>query len=333
VSKTGEPSAAASSSRPQRAVLVLGAGRSGTSVVTRAIQAVGVELGNDFKPPSRKNPSGFFEDAALLALSKRLRRALGLRPDSLRLLEDSVWDGPVVAPFYDQFAHTIRARFGAAPVWGFKYARTMRLLPFWVRLFRQMGMEPSYVMPVRNPLSVARSRARLDAHRGSQENSDLEWLVNVVPYFRLVRDSRLVVIDYDRLMAEPPAQLRRLAARLDLPETESSREGIDTFTREFLRPGLQHTRFSIEELMKDKRINPLLRQAYRLLDQLATDEMDGAADALWAQWAAVEAGVEELRPVLARLDMLEGQLRRAQWNPFSPVPAAISLGKKLLEKL
>ncbi len=37
----------------QRAVLVLGAGRSGTSIITRAIQAVGVELGDDFKPPSR----------------------------------------------------------------------------------------------------------------------------------------------------------------------------------------------------------------------------------------------------------------------------------------
>jgi len=314
-------------------VLVLGAGRSGTSVVTRAIQAVGVELGNDFKPPSRKNPSGFFEDVALLALSKRLRRALGLRPDSLRLLDDSVWDGPVVTPFYDQFAATIRTRFGAAPVWGFKYARTMRLLPFWVRLFRQMGMEPSYVMPVRNPLSVARSRARLDAHRGSQENSDLEWLVNVVPYFRLVRGSRLVVIDYDRLMAGPVPQLHRLAESLDLPLTESSREGIETFTREFLRPGLQHTQFSIDALMEDRQINPLVRQAYRLLDRLAVDELDSSADALWNQWSDIENGVEELRPVLARLDMLENELRRAQWNPLSPLPAALSLAKKLLEKL
>ena len=155
----------------QRAVLVLGAGRSGTSIVTRAMQAVGVELGSDFKPPSRKNPTGFFEDAALLKLSKRLRRTLGLRPDSLRLLDDSEWASPKVMPFYAEFSATIKERFDDAPLWGFKYARTMRLLPFWERLFEQMDISPSYVMAIRNPLSVARSRAKLDAHRGQQEHA------------------------------------------------------------------------------------------------------------------------------------------------------------------
>ncbi len=317
----------------QRAVLVLGAGRSGTSVVARATQAVGVELGDDFKPPSRKNPSGFFEDAALLKLSKKLRRALGLRPDSLRLLDDSVWDSALVTPFYADFAGTIEQRFGHAPVWGFKYARTMRLLPFWVRLFRQMDIDPAYVMPIRNPLSVARSRARLDVHRGSQENSDLEWLVNVVPYFELVRNSTLVVIDYDRLMREPVAQLERLAARLDLPLTDASRAGIAEFTNHFLRPGLQHTQFSIEALKRDEHINHLLRTAYCLLDALATDSMDSSAAGLWDEWKTIVAGVEELRPVLARLDALERELRLAQWNPLSPLPAAWKLVNKLLEKL
>jgi hypothetical protein len=317
----------------QRAVLVLGAGRSGTSVVTRAIQAVGVELGNDFKPPSRKNPSGFFEDAALLRLSKKLRRALGLRPDSLRLLDDEVWSGPVVAPFYPQFADTIRARFGQAPVWGFKYARTMRLLPFWVRLFQQMDIEPSYVMPVRNPLSVARSRARLDAHRGSQANSDLEWLVNVVPYFELVRPAPLVVIDYDRLMAEPMAQLERLAQRLQLPLTPVVRDGMETFASGFLRPGLKHTHFSIAALQQDSSVNPLLRQAYVLLDRLAVDAMDSTSQVLWDEWRGIKAGVEALGPVLARLDILEHDLRRAQWNPLSPFPALLGLIKRLSRKL
>jgi hypothetical protein len=154
----------------QRAVLILGAGRSGTSIVTRAVQAVGVDLGVEFKPPSRKNPTGFFEDVALLKLSKRLRRTLGLRPDSLRMLDDEVWTSPSIMPFYDEFSATINDRFAHAPIWGFKYARTMRLLPFWERLFISMNIEPSYVMPVRNPLSVARSRAKLDALRGVQDH-------------------------------------------------------------------------------------------------------------------------------------------------------------------
>jgi len=314
----------------QRAVLVLGAGRSGTSIVTRAIQATGVHLGNDFKPPSRKNPTGFFEDAALLRLSKRLRRTLGLRPDSLRLLDDSVWTRPEIMPYYDEFAATIKERFSHAPIWGFKYGRTMRLLPFWVRLFEQMDISPSYVMPVRNPLSVARSRARLDSHRGDQQNSDLEWLVNVVPYFEMLRGRPLVVVDYDKLMSNPVEQLERMTTRLDLPLNDKTREEIDIFATSFLKRGLQHTHFSIDELKNADNINVLVRNAYAWLDQLASDDIQPTANSLWDAWDEINSDVRALAPIFDRMDTLNRKLRHAQWNPFSVIPAARDLARRLI---
>ena len=312
--------------------LVLGAGRSGTSIVTRAVQAIGVDLGDDFKPPSRKNPTGFFEDAALLKLSKRLRRTLGLRPDSLRLLDDSVWTSSAVMPFYEEFATTIKDRFGHAPVWGFKYARTMRLLPFWERLFDEMDISPSYVMPIRNPLSVARSRAKLDADRGHQEHSDLEWLANVVPYFNRLRGKKLAVVDYDKLMENPVQQLERVAARLELPQTDATQQEVHVFANTFLKRGLQHTRFSIDDLKTAKNINVLVRDAYCWLDQLASDDIQPAASDLWDAWEKVNVGVSALGPVLARMDTLNRELRYAQWNPLSPLPAAWKLARRLLRR-
>jgi len=316
----------------QRAVLVLGAGRSGTSIVSRAVQAIGVELGDDFKPPSRKNPTGFFEDAGLLRLSKTLRRALGLRPDSLRLLDASVWSSPKLMPFYDEFAAAINDRFGDAPIWVFKYARTMRLLPFWVRLFEKMNIAPSYVMPIRNPLSVARSRAKLDSHRGQQENSDLEWLANVVPYFDHVQGGTLAVLDYDKLMGDPVAQLQRLTMRLELPPYAQREQEIQVFAHEFLKPGLQHTRYSIEDLDDAANINVLVRNAYRWLDALANDEVSATADELWTDWARIQADVYALGPILERLDVLARERRHAQWNPLSPIPAAWQLLRRLMRR-
>ena len=326
------PGQAGSRESRQRAVLVLGAGRSGTSIVTRAIQAVGVDLGDDFKPPSRKNPTGFLEEAALLKASKRRRSKLGLRPDSLRLLDDSVWTSPAVMPFYKEFAATIDDRFGHAPVWGFKYARTMRLLPFWKRLFEEMDISPSYVMPIRNPLSVARSRSRLDAHRGQQEHSDLEWLVNVVPYFDRVRNRNLVIVDYDKLMENPTAQLERLATRLDLPLTEQIQQEIHSFANSFLERSLQHTRFSIDDLKNAKKINVLVRDAYYWLDRLAGDEIQPATSELWDAWDKINSGVSALGPMLAQLDTLNRELRHAQWNPLSPIPAAWNLARRLMRR-
>lgn len=329
---TNAPQAPAASAK-QRAVLVLGAGRSGTSLTTRAVQTVGVELGNDFKRPSRKNPSGFFEDAALLKLSKQLRRALALRPDSLRLLDERVWEEPILNPFFDEFEQTIKARFAGVPVWGFKYARTLRLLPFWTRLFDRMDISPSYVLPIRNPLSVARSRAKLDGHRGSQANSDLEWLVNVVPYLHLVQDQPLVLIDYDRLVTQPEVQLHRLAEGLGLTPNAATCQTIKVFTRQFIQNDLRHTRFSIEELQADDQVNHLVRRAYALLDPLASGAPNPPSAGFWSDWAVIEEEVQRLGPILARMDALEHSLRAAQWNPLSPVVALWSTYKRLVRLL
>ena len=208
----------------------------------------------------------------------------------------------------------------------------MRLLPFWDQLLEQMSISPAYVMPIRNPLSVARSRAKLDAHRGQQEHSDLEWLVNVVPYFSRVRGKPLVVVDYDKLMQNPEEQLERMARRLDLPVTDETRREIKVFADDFLKRGLQHTRFSIDELKNADNINALVRDAYYWLDQLASDAIEPSASALWDAWDAIHSGVLALGPILARMDTLNRDLRRAQWNPLSPITAAWNLAKRIVRR-
>lgn len=316
----------------QRVVLVLGAGRSGTSLTARALQAVGVDLGNNFKPASRKNPSGFFEDRALLALSKRLRRSLGLRPDSLRLLEDDVWNSPTVTSFLDPFEQTIRQQFGESKIWGFKYARTMRLFPFWIRLFDRMDIEANFLMPIRNPLSVARSRARLDKSRGAQEHSDLEWLVNVVPYFPLVKNYRLVVVDYDQLLTAPKGELSRIVKGLGLNPSDVDESETRIFCESFIRSGLRHSIFSIEDLRNSDHINPLIKSAYPWLDQLARDEVDTSSERLWLEWSNFHEELKTLDPILNRLDELAKQLRHAQFNPLSPASAIYNEFRKFMAK-
>src|SRR5215475_4929171 len=80
----------------QRVVVVLGAGRSGTSTITRGLQALGVELGDQLRPGGGKNPLGFFEDEGLLKLNKRLRTILGVRADSVSLIQPHQWQTPAV---------------------------------------------------------------------------------------------------------------------------------------------------------------------------------------------------------------------------------------------
>ncbi len=306
---TNSPTATEPASR-SRAIFVVGAGRSGTSAITRGLQALGVELGDRLKAPTDKNPTGFFEDRDLLRIAKQTRSELGLRAESVSLIDAPQWSKAEVDALVDQAVATIQQRFVHYPLWGFKYAQTLRMLPFWETVTQRAGIDLNFVVAARNPLSVARSRTQLDPLRGLQEKTDLEWLVNVVPYFRRMAERRFVVVEYDLLMEDPRVQLARMAERLSIPMDNTAQRGVEAFVGEFLKPGMRHTHFVDDDLDRDPRLNPLVRDAYRWLRRLATDQVAADDPELWRDWARIEAQLEASAPLLRHVDYLESELRR-----------------------
>jgi len=303
------------------AVVVLGAGRSGTSAITRGVQTLGVDLGDRLRPPGGKNPTGFFEDQDLLALNQRLKRLLGIRGHSLRLITPALWDTTEVRALHEEAVNTVRERFGHAPLWGFKYGRTLRMLPFWQRVFAELDMDVRYVLALRNPLSVARSRAQLNPDRGRQAWSDMEWLVNVAPYFGRVQGHALAAVDFDAVLSDPAAQLERIAALLQLPLGTSERKAIKTYAQTFLRPGMRHSQYQLSDLEHNPEVYRLVTEAYGWLHRLAHDEIKPDDTTLWADWARIESAVLDLAPLLAEFDSLRCRLDRTLWNPASPIQA------------
>ena len=293
-------------------ITVLGAGRSGTSAATRGLAAIGVDLGDRLRRGWGKNPTGFFEDRDLLALNQRLKRVLAIRGHSVRLIAAADYDSPAIHALGHQIIETIRRRFGHCPLWGDKYGRTLRLLPFWEPVYQALDLDMRYLVAIRNPLSVAASRAKLDPRRGRQEASDREWLVNVVPHFSRVRGRPVAVVDYARLMPDPRVELGRMASGLDLPEPDPS--AIDTYCDEFLRPGMRHSQFSVADL-DDRRVAPLVRDAYCWLDRLAGDDITTDNPALWEDWARIAAAVHAMGPALAHADRAETARRHAERGP------------------
>ena len=293
-----------------RAIFVVGAGRSGTSAITRALLALGVALGDNLKAPTDKNPTGFFEDLDLLGIAKSVRTRLGLRTESVSLIEPDQWSLPSLEPLADEAVETISRRFLRYPIWGFKYAQTLRMLPFWERVAERAGIELNFVVAARNPLSVAQSRTKLDPLRGIQEKTDIEWLVNVVPYFRRLASYPFVVVDYDLLMTEPREQLDRLARKLAIPLDTRAERGIEEYVTEFREPGMRHTRFAEADLDQDPRLNPLTRDAYRWLWRLANDRVDPENEDLWSDWSRIEDHLLAMAPALRHLDSLEAEVRR-----------------------
>jgi|GEM_PF-539356 len=311
-----EASTGASSSR---VIAVVGAGRSGTSVTTRAIGALGVELGNRLKPGTPKNAKGFFEDEPLLEINVRLRSHFGIKRSgsTVTVIREHrcTGDDPVIEKLKSSAVQTIRERFSDYPVWGFKSGGTVAFLPFWEDVFRRADCHPSYVLALRNPLAVARSRAKLNPGRGSHQRSDLEWLVRNVPYLRRMAESPLVCLDFDLLMAQPREQLERIARVLELPTLASAQqEDIREFSEDFLSPKLHHNRVACERLDDNPDLDPLARDAYRWLRRMAEDEIDTSDPRSWREWSRIEDRLVTLEPTLRHLDEVEAEVRRHRFS-------------------
>ncbi len=299
-----------------RVLIVIGPGRSGTSALTRGLAALGADLGDNLKPATPKNALGYFEDLDILDLNHRLQQAFGLKSNgsSLTLLEDSAWRAVDLKPFQHQLAAIVQQRFADKPLWAFKSGGVMRLLPFWEQTLSGLGIDISYVLAIRNPLNVASSRARLNAIRGAQERSDLEWLVRVVPYFRHVLARPMVVVDYDQLMTDAGHELRRIARRFAIDVDNALEAEIAQYANEFLRADLRHNRADLSAFAENSQINPLTRDAYLWLNKLATDQIETDDRLFLADWARIEQGLELYRPLLKHIDALDSQIKGPRWG-------------------
>jgi hypothetical protein len=201
-------------------VCLLGMHRSGTSLITRLVNLLGVALG----PPERmiralpENPKGFWEHRQLTELNDEILRKRG----------GSWYDPPSFAPGWElaaEFAEigqraraVVERDFRGEDLWGWKDPRTSLTLPFWRRLF-----EPRcYIVCLRSPLSVARSLERRN-HLPVDKGVRL-WLKYTAAALENTAGSRRLLVCYEDVLADWQSQLRRLARFLGQPEAAEQLE-------------------------------------------------------------------------------------------------------------
>ncbi len=310
----------------KQAILIVGMHRSGTSVLARGLQALGVSIGDNLLPGNEWNPNGYFEHADIVSLNDALLGLVGKRWDSLAL---PPWDEmePLFEPYKAQALALLEKDFAGQALCGIKDPRASRLLPFWQSVFASAGMRDSYVIALRTPGSVARS---LSARNGFKpEKSCLLWLQHLVCAIRDTQGKARVVVDYDALIADPAAQLRRIAATLELPVTTATQQAIAEYADGFLAASLRHSVEDPAELRNDPRIGELVARTYGLLRRLALDSVNTPEEqaAFEREWRSLEETLLAVAPMFHYLDACEDRIDALTLNP----PAAASLPVELPE--
>ena len=302
-----------------RVIVVIGMHRSGTSLVTRGLGALGVQLGDNLSTDAAPdNAKGHWEDRDILELNERLMTTLALQWDVVGAADDALMAAPSLAPLVEQAGLLVEAKTAGNAAWAFKDPRTARLWPFWRRVFAEaVGAKPDFVWVIRHPLAVAQSLTRRDGF--TPLKSHLLWLRhNIIP-FADIAASRHVVVDYDRMLSGPRVELRRIVGALAL-EAEND-PAIADFADSFLDSDLRHFQ-SGGESATSAGLEWVVARAYRALEPVARDSARLTDPDFQAEWRDIcreadafsdAASHVDISTVAARsLRQIEGRLAEAQ---------------------
>jgi len=223
---------------PEQVVIpVLGMHRSGTSLVTRLFNLLGMELGWPLQPPSLDNPKGFWEHRLFQSVNINLLDAMGHHTDGYgtpeqldRCVADAIQVNLSASVRKDLAARLSRNFMHAR--WGWKDPRSTLLWPVWHKLLSEFGytrIKP--VLVVRHPAACVQSlRRRGDVDQAArQAGRDLESYVEQMwcSYYHLLLRAGvgnlapLVLCQEDLLDPDQaPTEVARMASHLGV-DTES----------------------------------------------------------------------------------------------------------------
>lgn len=193
--------------------------RSGTSLTTRILNVLGVDLGAEedlLEPIAAENPSGFWEHERIMKLNEEILATFGDAPPlgAWRWLPSLPpgWERDSrLEPHRHTASSLLKESFAERPLWGWKDPRNCLTLPFWQRLVPEMR----YVICVRHPLDVADS---LKVRNGISREEALQlWLRYMSHAVLHTSDRRRVFVSYEDYFPSWEYQTMRLTQFLGLP--------------------------------------------------------------------------------------------------------------------
>jgi hypothetical protein len=297
----------------EKVVSVLGMHRSGTSLVARILNILGVYLGPEEELLERKpdNPEGFWELKPIIQLNEELLvRCGGTMQDPPSFPPG--WESDAsLSPLLEQARLMLEEHFTRREVWGWKDPRTCLTLPFWRRL-----VEPThYVFCIRNPMEVAHSLRCRDGF--PPEMSGRLWLEYTSSGLRNTAGAHRLVVFYEDIMDDWRGEAQRLKDFIGLSGGDE-----DTLANA-VRMALRHHRALPEEVVGNLRIPFASRSLYATLRASHPPPRGGANNASFTRSSFLDDFAE-----YCQLGQREADLRQTPASLIEPVQVSWDDGRR-----
>lgn len=280
-----------------QAVCILGMHRSGTSAITRALNYLGIYIGEeeDMWPPGEDNPAGFWEYKDIVDLSESILRSMNYSWDAGVPLPDHWIENPDLKQFEPELDKIING-FSSKAYWGWKDPRTCLLFPLWNKVLERRDIEIKVVLPIRNPIDIARSLKKrdgipLDAALGVWYNYTLSALVGS-------KEKQRIIVQYDQLIENYDEELIKIIGGLKLRGLTDV-HSVSNQLSKFIDPSLRHSASTLQDFQK-------LPNATREMVSLYEMCIEASRDASLLDDPVFQARIESMYDELGKLNRIFG---------------------------
>ncbi len=224
----------------RKIVVVLGMHRSGTSLCSHVLSALGFDMADDVGV-NEGNQKGHWERWELMDFNDRILALFDRSWHSQKhsfAMPPAWWADPRVRAIREEMIAWLRPRMGERRRFGFKDPRVSILLPVWKEIFFELDLQPQFVLCLRSPNPVARSVAARGDVPGLLD-PELRWLMyNARATAHLAADP-VCVVPYEDWFEDDLPNVRRLGRFLDIKDQTDNPLVHDT-VRSIVAPNLRH---------------------------------------------------------------------------------------------
>lgn len=290
-------------------LLVVGVGRSGTSLCTGVLGQLGFRVPQPEVSADETNPRGFSEPKWVVDFHRRLMSSRRVsvfdsRPAAWTETEQAGADDEV----YQQLRSWLAVQFVGSDAVVVKDPRIGWFLPTWIRCAHDVGAVPATITMLRHPAEILSSARRSYGTWQNDASRATSWVNGMLGAERQTRGTPRAFLRYESLLGDWPRAIARAGERLDIPSLARVDAEPHPEIDAFIDPTLHRVRAGWAESSVPASVEALAERAWSALTPLTEDGQDPTAlaaldglreeyDAFYAEAEAIaQSSVTAVRP-------------------------------------
>lgn len=254
-------------------LLVVGSGRSGTSMLSGILQRLGYRVPEPEVPADSSNPRGFAESQWVVDFHTRLLSAARVQTTDAR---PSAWaetarvSGSRVERELRAF---LKRQFAESDHVLIKDPRLLWFLPLWRRTSADIGVDPRCLITLRHPSAVVASKGQYYGQMHGDVARAAGWLNTMLYTERATRSEPRAFIRYDDLLGDWTKIVASAGDRLGLEPVTRASAGMIREADAFVDRSLARTEATWSGVDIPDDLLEQIEQTWTLLDRLALDRL------------------------------------------------------------